>query len=969
MKQIRSTIFSLLLASIVAVLASSSAFGSATITIQNDDPAGVGFNDTTPAAPVGGNSGTTVGQQRLNAFVYAANIWGQTLTSGPTIVIRASWPGNLTCTSTTAVLGSASATDFYGNFAGAPVNNTWYNIALANALSNTDLNGSGAEIRAQFNRNIGTSGCLQSRGWYYGLDTAQPSDRFNLVTVLLHEFAHGLGFQTPTSTATGELLDGFPSVFDRFLLDNTSGKTWVQMTDGERVASAINTGNLVWNGPQATSDAASVLIQGKDSQGHPRMHAPNPRESGSSVSHWEILAFPNQLMEPDFNQNLSHSVTPPQDLTFSLLRDIGWCAGCPQPPPPPPPPPAPANDNFVSAQIISGCSGSVTGTNLSATREFGEPSHSPDGDSGGGSVWYQWQAPSNGTVTVTTAGSDYDTLLSVYTGTGVNNLTVVQQLDGTPGKNDDVDNPGGDLTSRVIFNATGGTVYRIAVDGWGGDTGNIVLNWTQSNCTATSYFVAGRVVNNQNDGVSGVLITFEIDSQGTPSTQTTQTDASGNYSSANLGCPNRVIVRPSKTSYSFSPLSMAFVSTRCLSGTATANFTATFSPTTPPPNTVQFLSPAHTVGEGIATALITVNRPDTTGAASVDYSTNDFMAARCDTFNGNASAKCDYATAGGTLRFAPGEADKTIVLSLVHDTFVEGNETLTITLSNAIGTTLGSPSTTTVTITDDDTNPNAENPFLNNPFFVRMQYLDFLLREPDSAGFNDWLSVLNNCGPGQGWLGSPPGCDRVHVSSGFFRSTEFGERGYWIYRFYESALGRRPQFAEFMPEMKRLSGLTTDAEQEARRADFISRFMALPEFTNIYQGLTSSAQAAQFIATLEQRARVTLPASANTEPGQPSQYGRQQLIDLMASGQFTAAQTLRAFIEQKVVWDTYFYRAFVAMQYFGYLRRDPEPAGYDDWVRVLTFGDAPTGIQPGDFRHLIFGFVYSVEYRERFGRP
>jgi hypothetical protein len=87
----------------------------------------------------------------------------------------------------------------------------------------------------------------------------------------------------------------------------------------------------------------------------------------------------------------------------------------------------------------------------------------------------------------------------------------------------------------------------------------------------------------------------------------------------------------------------------------------------------------------------------------------------------------------------------------------------------------------------------------------------------------------------------------------------------------------------------------------------------------------------------------------------------------MASGEFTAAQTLRAFIEQKVVFDAFFYRAFVAMQYFGYLLRDPEPAGYDDWVDVLTNGRGT--IAPGDFRHLIFGFFYSVEYRQRFGPP
>jgi WD40 repeat protein len=254
-------------------------------------------------------------------------------------------------------------------------------------------------------------------------------------------------------------------------------------------------------------------------------------------------------------------------------------------------------------------------------------------------------------------------------------------------------------------------------------------------------------------------------------------------------------------------------------------------------------------------------------------------------------------------------------------------------------------------------------------FFVRQHYADFLNREPDTAGYDDWLNVLNTCQPNQGGLGSDPACDRVHVSSGFFRSPEFGERGYWVYRFFEGSLGKRPQFAEFMPEMQRLSGSMTDAEQEARRTEFIARFMQLPEFTNIYAELTDASHASQFIAKLEEKARVTLPASATTEPGQPPQYGRQQLIDLMSSGQFTAAQTLRAFIEQKVVWDSYFYRAFVAMQYFGYLRRDPEAAGYDDWVDVLTNGRASAGIQPGDYRHLIFGFIYSTEYRGRFGQP
>ena len=349
----------------------------------------------------------------------------------------------------------------------------------------------------------------------------------------------------------------------------------------------------------------------------------------------------------------------------------------------------------------------------------------------------------------------------------------------------------------------------------------------------------------------------------------------------------------------------------------------------------------------------------------MNYATTDNFGAQCNQVTGVASARCDFNTAGGTLQFAAGETTKPITVSIVNDGYDEGNETFTLTLSNPSGMTLGAPASTTITIVDNTDVP-AHNPFVNsNSFFVRQQYLDFLFREPDTAGFNDWMNVLTNCAPNQGGLGSNPACDRVHVSSGFFRSTEFGERGYWAYRFYHGPLGRRPTFTEFIPDMRRLSGTQTPPQQEAARAAFVADFMQRSEFTAIYAGLTNAANAAQFIATLEQRSGVVLPASNTTQPGQPPQFGRQELINKMASGEFTAAQTLQAFIEQKVVFDAFFFRAFVAMQYFGYLLRDPEDAGYNDWVDVLTNGRGT--IPPGDFRHLIFGFVWSVEYRQRFG--
>src|SRR3954451_10265784 len=104
------------------------AFATAHIVIVNTDPAGSGFNDPTPAAPVGGNPGTTVGQQRLIAFQYAADIWGSILDSPVTIYIQSAFDP-LPCTETSAVLGSAGTLQAWGNFQGHEVDNTWYHVA------------------------------------------------------------------------------------------------------------------------------------------------------------------------------------------------------------------------------------------------------------------------------------------------------------------------------------------------------------------------------------------------------------------------------------------------------------------------------------------------------------------------------------------------------------------------------------------------------------------------------------------------------------------------------------------------------------------------------------------------------------------------------------------------------------------------------------------------------------------------
>src|SRR5436190_12001356 len=192
-------------------LASQSA-RAATIVILNNDQPNVGFNDPTAVSPVGNNAGTTLGQQRLNAFQFAANIWGATLNSNVTITIRANW-APLTCGSSSGTLGQAGAVGIFRNFANAPFANTWYAGALANALAGVDLNPNSPEINATFNSSIGTAGCLDSgvqSHFYLGLDNNHGSD-IDLVPVLIHEFGHGLGFQTFTSTSTGAQNSGFPS--------------------------------------------------------------------------------------------------------------------------------------------------------------------------------------------------------------------------------------------------------------------------------------------------------------------------------------------------------------------------------------------------------------------------------------------------------------------------------------------------------------------------------------------------------------------------------------------------------------------------------------------------------------------------------------------------------------------------------------------------------------------------------------
>ena len=234
--------------------------GAATLTIVNNDGAGEGFNDATPVVPIGGNSGTTLGQQRLNVFAHAASIWGAILPSSVVIQVRAQFNPQ-TCTATSATLGSAGPRSVHANFTGAILPNYWYYQALANRLSGSD-NSALEDINATFNSNI-DAGCFgPGNTWYYGYDGLEPPTGIELLPVVLHEMGHGLGFSTQTSGTSGNYLNGppaLPTIFDRFLYDDTNGLHWDQMIPAQRVASAINSGHLTWDGPNGVLGAQAYL--------------------------------------------------------------------------------------------------------------------------------------------------------------------------------------------------------------------------------------------------------------------------------------------------------------------------------------------------------------------------------------------------------------------------------------------------------------------------------------------------------------------------------------------------------------------------------------------------------------------------------------------------------------------------------------------------------------------------------------
>ncbi|HJR07108.1 MAG TPA: M12 family metallo-peptidase [Pyrinomonadaceae bacterium] len=382
----------------------------------------------------------------------------------------------------------------------------------------------------------------------------------------------------------------------------------------------------------------------------------------------------------------------------------------------------------------------------------------------------------------------------------------------------------------------------------------------------------------------------------------------------------------------------------------------------PPRSSFQFSAANYQAGEGDGRATIAVERVGTSvGAVSVDFSVVDDPApVTCaDTVNnhGAAYARCDYATVVETLTFAPGETRKTITIPLVDDAFTEGQETVRLRLSSPVGAVLGATTSSTLSIQDNDAG-QGQNPIFSTPFFVRMQYLDFLSREPEAG--EPWSAVLNNC-PN---VNNNPACDRILVSQSFFGSPEFRLKGFYVFAFYRLAFARLPQYDEIIADMRRVSGATAE-EVYAKRADFAVNFTLRREFRNEYGGIDDAGYV-MYLMNRYNLQQITTPDPANPDGAAKVVLTRTDLFYALGANHsrtqtLSRAQVLRAIAQSDEVAAAEYNAAFVAMQYYGYLRRTPEDGGYQAWLRVINQ-------DPNNIRIMVNGFMNSPEYRLRFGQ-
>jgi hypothetical protein len=823
------------------------------------------------------------------AFQRAAAVWTARIKSPVTISINIDYGLNSPSGGAfgSNVLGSTSSRRATVDYQGAKTNllagsSSAAETALYNLLPNffvpTD-NGNGAVVStnrsvafalgipvpgSSSDQNVATMGFNKNFPFDFNPDDG-ISGGTDFVAVATHEIGHALGF---VSSAGGSLTS-LVTTWDLFRF--RPGTTTATFPTATRIMSIGGGSQVYFTGETFVVNGVPTTELGL-STGGPSGVMTNGGD-GKQSSHWKADEQTGGqyigIMDPTIAANV-HEVTTEND--FATLETIGWnLVSSVAPPPAPPLPSPPSNDNFANAQIIGGSTGSTTGLNVGATRETGEPIHSPDNVVSNRSVWYQWQAPASSCVTITTAGSAFDTVLGVYTGSSVGALVPIA-------KNDDV--ASGNQSSSVTFNVTAGTIYRIAVDGYnnsesGGDFGTFVLNWGGGVCVV-------------------------------PQVQFTSNEVQTNESNASV-------------------------------------------------------------------AVAVMRTGNASGSSTVDYATSSGQFhPNCANIDGSALSRCDYIETIGTLTFAPGETSKDITVLMVDDSYHETQESFSLRLSNATGATLGINTTAFVRIADNDAS-NGPNPIDSASFFVRQHYLDFLNREPDSAGFNFWTTQINSCGADAQCIE----LKRINVSGAFFLSIEFQETGYLVYRVRKSAFGNfiiptasPPEqpvpivLSEFLRDTQKIGqGVQVNVgnweqQLEANKQEYMLAFVQRPDFVSAYP---SGMSPSDFVTQLSNKAGA----------GVLSPVEQANLISIFGgttSDVNKRAQVLRAVAEDTDLRNAEFNKAFVVMQYFGYLRRNPDEfpdetfAGLNFWLNKLNSFN-------GNFvtADMVKSFLVSGEYRQRFG--